>query len=132
MPLKPGKSKAAISANIKTEMAAGKPQKQAVAIALHNAGTSTMQGHHSFAKNVDAFDPRALGETIPRVTVPVGNPAQDPTPSAVGYPAGVVRADGTANLRGDYETYHNADPRPASSSVDRAPAGVQTFVADRV
>ncbi len=34
MPLKQGKSKAAVSANIKTEMAAGKPQAQAVAIAL--------------------------------------------------------------------------------------------------
>mgnify|MGYP000993865664 CR=1 FL=1 len=34
MPLKKGKSKAAIKANIKTEMAAGKPQKQAVAIGL--------------------------------------------------------------------------------------------------
>jgi len=34
MPLKQGKSKAAVSANVKTEMAAGKPQKQAVAIAL--------------------------------------------------------------------------------------------------
>jgi len=34
MPLKQGKSKAAVSSNIKTEIAAGKPQKQAVAIAL--------------------------------------------------------------------------------------------------
>lgn len=34
MPLKPGKGRKAISSNIKTEMAAGKPQKQAVAIAL--------------------------------------------------------------------------------------------------
>lgn len=33
MPLKSGKSKKAFSANVKTEMAAGKPQKQAVAIA---------------------------------------------------------------------------------------------------
>ena len=40
MPLKPGKSPAAISANIKTEMAAGKPQKQAIAIALSVAGKS--------------------------------------------------------------------------------------------
>ncbi len=32
--LKQGKSKAAISANVKTEIAAGKPQNQAVAIAL--------------------------------------------------------------------------------------------------
>ena len=37
MPLKKGYSKKSVSANIKTEMAAGKPQKQAVAIALNVA-----------------------------------------------------------------------------------------------
>jgi hypothetical protein len=37
MPLKSGKSRKAVSANIKTEMAAGKPQKQAVALALNVA-----------------------------------------------------------------------------------------------
>lgn len=38
MPLKPGKSKKAISDNIRKEIAAGKPKDQAVAIALNNAG----------------------------------------------------------------------------------------------
>lgn len=44
MPLRKGKSNADVSANIRTEMAAGKPQKQAVAIALSVAGRSN-KGH---------------------------------------------------------------------------------------
>lgn len=38
MPLKKGKSKKAITANIRTEMHHGKPQKQAIAIAMRVAG----------------------------------------------------------------------------------------------
>jgi len=40
MTLKKGKSKSVISENIRTEMHAGRPQKQAIAIAMSKTGKS--------------------------------------------------------------------------------------------
>jgi hypothetical protein len=40
MPLKKGSSKATISSNIRREVKAGRPQRQAVAIAMRSAGKS--------------------------------------------------------------------------------------------
>ena len=43
MPLREGKSQKVIPENIRTEMEAGRPQKQAIAIALSKAGKSKPQ-----------------------------------------------------------------------------------------
>ena len=59
MPLQEGKSNAAVSHNVETEMNAGKPQKQAVAIALKTAGKSNrdaVSGVDAMAKSTPITD----------------------------------------------------------------------------
>jgi hypothetical protein len=52
MPMAQGKSQKAISKNIKAEMKKGKPQKQAIAIALSRAGKSLPKRGERTAKHM--------------------------------------------------------------------------------
>lgn len=51
MPLQSGSSKKVVSENIRTEMHAGRPQKQAIAIAMSKAGKSRGKKKRSLAKD---------------------------------------------------------------------------------
>ena len=103
MPLKPGSSKAVVGENIREMVKAGHPQKQAVAAALHNAGTKQTYGH-SPAQNTQAFDDRALGETPPKIGITTGHPAVDTLPKSVGRPSLAVVWTGMENPRADPQT----------------------------
>ena len=60
MPLEKGSSKAAISDNISTEVHAGKPQKQAVAIALNTARKSGKKLPHHVRKSAKRMHKRGM------------------------------------------------------------------------
>lgn len=132
MPLKPGKSRETISSNIKEMMAAGHPQKQAVAASLREARGGTKQTYgHTPAQNVQAFDDRALGETPPRTALATATPKGYTNPKAVGTPA-IAKADGTENLRADPSTKRSGNlgasiPTDVGVIGKFAPKGIDVF-----
>ena len=70
MPLQKGKSKAAFQHNVKAEIAAGKPPKQAVAIAYATKGEAKKMAHgtahhseHS-AKRSEHYHAKIIGQNL--------------------------------------------------------------------
>ena len=124
MPLKRGSSDKVVSQNIRELKSSGRPQAQAVAIALKKAGKSKYQ--HS----PDRFEPAAVKSAEP----PRLEYHRDPenyttaeTPKHAGTSRGKIQeGDGTGNLRADYRTKSAANPEvPAGGS--KIPSGVQSY-----
>jgi len=124
MPLVTGKSRKAISQNIETEKAAGKPQKQAIAIALRVAGKSKFQ--HS----PDRFEPDAItSEAPPRLEYHASPENLNTTerPKVAGQSRGKIQeSDGTGNLRSNNKVKSAAMPESPSGGKTSWP-DVSTF-----
>ncbi len=112
MPLKPGKSPKAIASNIRTEMAHGKPHKQAVAIAMHKA-----MKYHS----PDRYTDDATGPVPPRIEY---HAEQDGLPTT---PKGGKAAGGTENLGTTTVTKQAGNPASPTGGKRKWPAGVDSY-----
>ena len=119
MPLKSGKGKKAFSANVETEMAAGKKQSQAVAIAY-----SVQRKGHS----PDRFESDAVSSVEPpRIEYhhDPENYTTETTPKRAGQSRGKIQeSDGTGSMR--------ANTNSKSAAMPDTPAGGKTMWADNV
>ena len=73
MPLKEGSSREVIAENIRTEMEAGKPRNQAIAIALRKAGKSRIQGDDSSSPPEEESGGRMNPESVTPTTKKPGS-----------------------------------------------------------
>jgi len=114
MPLKRGKSKKVIKANIHELVGSGRPPKQAVAIALKNAGAS------KYMHSPDRYDPTSLAETPPRTEYhkdPENLNTNTTAKKAGGIPEKADGGDGTDNKRANYKTKSSDVPSPAKGTT---------------
>lgn len=122
MPLKSGGSKKAFSANVETEMAAGKPQKQAVAIAY----AVKRRGH-----SPDRFEPDAIrAEAPPRIEyhgTPENLNTKESSKKAGQSRGKIQESDGTANLGANGKVKSAAMPTQPDGGDKSWPGDVSSF-----
>ena len=120
MPLQSGSSKKIVSANIKRERAAGKPQKQAVAIAMSKAGKS--YGH-----SPDRYDDQGTGPVPARREYHSEQEGLPDGKGSKGKPVG-----GTENLGTKAVTKQAAILSSPTGDAKKWPSGVDSFTDDGV
>jgi hypothetical protein len=126
------------STNPRFKALLGGEQKKAMKTA--NAKSDTLNAirkgaptgtHKSFAEGTEGFDGRALTSESapkpPRVSIPLGHPARDVLPRAIGTPALARRSDGRENLGTETVTKQADDSRAQSSSGRGTRAAVSRF-----
>lgn len=130
MPLKRGSSKKVVAANIRELIASGRPQKQAVAIALKEA---RMAGPGSRAHKEEKRMKSKYHQSPDRYTPDAINAAQPPrleyhkdpenlntseTAKHAGSGRGSIQqSDGTGNTRAEYKTKSARVPEPNKGST---------------
>jgi hypothetical protein len=92
MPLKSGSSREVVSQNIRTEMAHGKPQEQAVAIALKEAGLSNRDDAPMDEVGMDAAEAPIVMPAVPVLVTE--HPQLHPDGSTPAEPALPLSRDG--------------------------------------